>query len=95
MHVQFFFGWGIFFPDIQRVSRPNACQTCDDRDEFVFVPLVDLTPCVSPLPHNGPLLERPGTDQVENNTEMNRVNNLLGKAEVNVVDFHHTELYSK
>ncbi|XP_029540347.2 next to BRCA1 gene 1 protein-like isoform X1 [Oncorhynchus nerka] len=39
---------------------------------------VDLTPCVSPLPHNGPLLEHPGTDQVENNTEMNRVNNLLG-----------------
>uniref|UniRef100_A0A8C7M019 NBR1 autophagy cargo receptor a n=1 Tax=Oncorhynchus kisutch TaxID=8019 RepID=A0A8C7M019_ONCKI len=39
---------------------------------------VDLTPCVSPLPHNGPLLEHPDTDQVENNTEMNRVNNLLG-----------------
>ncbi|XP_014034569.2 next to BRCA1 gene 1 protein isoform X3 [Salmo salar] len=39
---------------------------------------VDLTPCVSPLPHNGPLLEHPGTDQIENNTEMNRVNNLLG-----------------
>lgn len=50
---------------------------------------------MSPLPHNGPLLEHPGTDQIENNTEMNRVNNLLGKAEVNVVDFHHTELYSK
>ncbi|KAM9411361.1 next to BRCA1 gene 1 protein-like isoform 4-T4 [Salvelinus alpinus] len=44
---------------------------------------VDLTPCVSPLPHNGPLLEHPGTDQIENNTEMNWVNNLLGVNEEN------------
>ncbi|KAK6329301.1 hypothetical protein J4Q44_G00012790 [Coregonus suidteri] len=39
---------------------------------------VDLTPCMSPLPHDGPLLENPGPALINNNPEMNRVNNLLG-----------------
>ncbi|XP_071248005.1 next to BRCA1 gene 1 protein-like isoform X1 [Salvelinus alpinus] len=39
---------------------------------------VDLTPCMSPLPHDGPLLENPDPALFQDITETNRVNNLLG-----------------
>ncbi|XP_024243304.2 next to BRCA1 gene 1 protein isoform X2 [Oncorhynchus tshawytscha] len=73
------------FPSVDLLTAQDllSCELLDINvvQELEKVPNntpVDLTPCVSPLPHNGPLLEHPDTDQVENNTEMNRVNNLLG-----------------
>ncbi|XP_075436312.1 next to BRCA1 gene 1 protein isoform X2 [Ascaphus truei] len=39
---------------------------------------VDMTPCMSPLPHDGPLIEKPGLGQIEEETEGNGHKALAG-----------------
>lgn len=38
-----------------------------------------MTPCMSPLHHEGPLLEKPGLGQIEEETEGTGFKTLLGK----------------
>ncbi|XP_029933250.1 NBR1 autophagy cargo receptor a [Myripristis murdjan] len=39
---------------------------------------VDLTPCMSPLPHDAPVLEKAGTSQIKQDTELKGVRKLFG-----------------
>lgn len=43
---------------------------------FVFV---DLTPCISPLPHDAPVSEKAMTSQLKEDTEVTGVRKLFGK----------------
>lgn len=39
----------------------------------------DITPCISPLPHDGPLQEKPTLGLIQEETEAQGVSSILGK----------------
>lgn len=60
---------------------------------FNHLPLfVDLTPCISPLPHDVPVLEKAVTSQLKEDTEVTGVRKLFGKMLVILPDFLIFEL---